>query len=234
MPATWKGLLRIFPNVLVLIYLFSCNDVEKMIIPKTKYGCDYGHFDLHQLGDLESVTDLPSSQRLKLERFLKGRLGKSLYQLLRFAGGKVGPSDPEVRADLIESLKGDGSNPYINMVYYLYLLLLADDGSEGYCAELVLDAEGTPLGESVIPNAARLPERAGIITRKEAVAIALAQGAPAENLLAEIMYSQPCDCLEWVVSFPERRVGNRVWRAALHVNAHEPSRLWWSRSELMF
>lgn len=212
-----------------LISVCSCKRPGTVSQIERLHGCEYEFLATHHIGDISSLSDLPEQARNKLEGALKRRLGDRVYSRLRIAGGKIVEANPRTGEQQANAVGGPGSRSYV-----LYFLLPADDGSEGYCIPIGLDAHGRVLGRIAVPSIATDPQKARIISKSAALAIAVTHGAPANTTWAEMFYVTPCDCLEWVVSYPNGHSGAAVKLLGLHINAHDPQKISWSASELSF
>ena len=218
------------PGALVLTGLFSicsCMRLGEVSQIERVHGCEYEFLAAHRVGAISSLSDLPKKARSKLEGALKRRMGDRVYSRLRVAGGEIVEAKPQSGEHQDSVVAGPGSPAYL-----LYFLLPADDGSEGYCLPIPLDADGRVLGPIHVPSTATDPQKARIISKSSALAIAVAHGAPAATTWAEMVYVTPCDCLEWVVSYPNGRDGAAIKMLNLHINAHDPQKISWSGSEL--
>jgi hypothetical protein len=149
-----------------------------------------------------SLADLPPNIRSKVENHLRARVGGDFYPKLRLVKG--------LAIDLGELIKAEpetNSHQWAMPAYEL-LFMFADpeNGLTSYRASLELDANGEVWHEIALPEISKHPEKATIIPLKEAVAIAVKNGIPTNDMLVHADYDEKIGSIVWYFEGPWRSV----------------------------
>ena len=164
----------------------------------------------------KSLSALPDKIRVKVENHLKARLGDMFYSKLQLSGGQI------VDFDELYRVEPGAKNYKWNIFTYSLNFLLAEPkkGIKAYHARILLDSEGNVLQEIDLPQTAKNPEKANIISLAEARKIAAKHKFPPNRADAKISYDSERDSLVWTLGY--RLKGDKyVWvDRIIRIDAH--------------
>lgn len=145
---------------------------------------------------IQKLSEIPVPIRARLEAHLKSKLGEIFYRKVKFGWGSWVN---------LESLKRESPKDYEwNQPMGAYdLVFWFSDSSKGLKAfyfKLVLNDDGSIREDLNLPAIAANPEKAQIISCKEAYAVAVNQGFPRDSLSARFDYSEDEKSFVWIVT----------------------------------
>lgn len=179
----------------MLIALLLCTQA----VLAQKHSVSYGNpFPIGiELGEykpkiINSLGSLPQNIKSKIEDHLRARLGNEFYSRLVFVGGAV-----------IEPAEFRRVNPNIKWKVHSYELVFKysneKNGLKEYYARIRLDSSGDVIDEINLPEVAKYPSKAQIISINRAIEIAKAHGFKPKKMEIKIDYDVDVGSLVWVI-----------------------------------
>jgi hypothetical protein len=172
----------------------------------------------HLVKLFRNIDELPSTVKLRLDEYLQRKLGRAFAKRLQFDEGqwldlkKLKQQFP----DLYES------NLKLGAYDLLFRFSAADKGLKYFYAKVALNDDGSVNEEITLPNIGADPTKASIVSCKQAIAVAVAQGFPRERIFPWFEYSAEHDSFIWKLSDSQRidpgAPGNGTYRV-VDVNA---------------
>lgn len=180
------------------------------------YGPVSVYFGNYKPREPKSLSELPESIRVKLETHLKARLGDAFYSRLRLSSGQL------IDFDELYRVEPDAKNYKWKIFAYGLNFKFSEPakGIRAYHSRISLDENGNVLQEIDLPEIAKHPEKANIISLSKAKKIASEHKFPLERTDVEINYDSERDSLIWMLKYKLK--GNAyVWvTRSISIDAH--------------
>lgn len=163
-----------------------------------------------------SLNELPKAVRQRLEAHLTERLGAEFYSKLKLSGGQI------VDFDELYRVEPDARNYKWTVFAYGLSFMFSEpkQGLKAYHARILLDAAGNVLEEIDLPEIAKHPEKATLISLAAARKLAAKNGFPLDKTRVEIYYDRELGSLIWELEYKLK--GNMyVWvDRSIRIDAH--------------
>lgn len=141
--------------------------------------------------EVDAETQVPTKINEKLQRHLEDRLGREFYERLHFAYALMVNFD-----DLYRVNPGARNSRWKIFTYkVVYFFSKPEIGIKRYEAEIWLDDEGAVLKEIDLPDISRHPEKATIISAREAIKISNQNKFRKDTI--EIGFREEDDSIVW-------------------------------------
>jgi hypothetical protein len=141
---------------------------------------------------IKSPDAIPNNVRSKVENHLRARFGNDYYSRLVFSIGSAIDIDEFLRV-----------NPNTKWKVHSYELAFkyADrkSGLKEYYARIRLDSNGDVIREINLPEVAKYPQKANIISVDRAIDIAKSRGLKPKKMNIAIDYDEDVGSLVWVI-----------------------------------
>ncbi len=180
-------------NFLSLIITMSCWQIVVAQKHSVSQGCNSpSSIELYPYKPriINSLAALPEAIRSKVDSHLRARLGNDFYSKLVFVTGAAIDADEFLRV-----------NPGVKWKVHSYELAFkyADTakGLTAYCARIRLDANGDVMDDINLPEGAKYPQKANIISISEAIKIAKSRGFKPKKMSITIDYDKDTGSLVW-------------------------------------
>lgn len=170
----------------------------------------------YQPKEIKALTDLPEDIRTKTVNHLITRLGNDFYSKLSFVGGLVID-----RAELYRVYPEAKNFHWEIPAYELHFSFSEPSkGIKVYRAYLSLRSNGEVIKEIALPEISRSPQKANLISLRDAINIAIERDFPKKKMKLALAYSEEQDSIIWVVEGPERSYGMYGCRDQMIIDAH--------------
>jgi uncharacterized membrane protein YkoI len=187
----------------LLLLTYQQTYAQTYSVTKGPESTDFGKY---KPKEPKSLDELPDPIKTKLVMHLKNRLGDAFYSKLEFSGGQV------VDFEELRRVEPESRNyKWKPFAYGLtFNLSEPEKGIKAYHARILLDSDGSIMQEIDLPEIARHPEKAQIISLAEAKEIAAKHKFSLTRARVELSYNSEIDSLVWTLEYKLK--GDRyVW-----------------------
>ncbi len=185
-------------------------------------GCGSIYYGDYDPKEPRSLQGIPRAIRAQLLRHIESRVGATLFANVSFGGGQI------VDLAALRRVEPDSKDYEWTVPTYNLFFQLRLPGRDVYCASVELDEKGQLLQEITLPNAAKYPSKAQVISREQAAAVAKTHAVPLDKAMVEMNYFPDTDTLEWLFCFHTQEGGATFRGQCLHVPADNQERVHWS------
>lgn len=195
----------------ITVTLFPDSNYHEIRNDLMYVGCSSISFGEYHPQTPHSLDDLPVEIQTKLKAHLIERLGEEYYAKLWLNDGQI------VNLDRLYKVEPNAYN-YRWTPYSYYLCFAFEDTLNNvgeYNAKIVLDASGNVVEEIQLPEVAKYPEKAKILSLDSIKAIATAQNAFPEGAEISLSYDNKTASITWLVSSsvfrPDHTLSSITW-----------------------
>jgi hypothetical protein len=207
---------EISTKILLVLALFICSHIAVA----QKRSISYGNpspsgisLGAYEPKTFKSLDALPENIRSKVEDHLRARFGSEFYSQLVFVGGAA--------IDVAEFLRVNPNTKWKLHSYELvYKYANKKSGLKEYYARIRLDSNGDVVDEIDLPDVAKYPQKANLISVDRAVEIAKSHGFKPKKMSIKIRYDEDAGSLSWVINSLAFEDIYTITRRVLKIDAH--------------